>query len=197
MLYWILRPIVLSILRLFFRFKVEGIENLPKRNNFIIVSNHLSFLDPLVICASMPQRIYCVASRYLFRISWLRWIFNKIGVLSTGSSSRKAVEYLTQNKIVAIFPEGGISRDGNLREFKRGAALLAYKTGRPIVPCVISGTYEALPLKAKFPRLRPITVKINGPVCLLKELEEIIDDVKLQEGILRIRNIMQGMLDAG
>jgi hypothetical protein len=59
------------------------------------------------------------------------------------------------------------------------------------------GTYTALPLRAKFPKLVPIKVKIAKPIYLLKEFAEKIDDIHLQEGILKIRNKIQEMLNAG
>jgi len=99
---------------------------------------------------------------------------------------------------VGLFPEGGCSRDGKLRKFRRGAALLAARTGRPVVPCAILGTYEALPRGAKFPQLfRSLKVKIGKPIYLLKEFEDIIDDVYLQEGTLKIRRTIAEMIDEG
>ena len=108
-----------------------------------------------------------------------------------------AISLLTENNNIGLFPEGGISRDGMLREFRRGMALLALKTGRPIVPCAILGTYEALPLGAKFPKFVPIKLRIGKPRYFLKEFEDIIDDIYLQEGIFKVRNTIKEMLNAG
>jgi len=187
----------LVMLKTLFRLKVEGLENLPKKSNFIVVANHASFLDPLIIAAAIPQKIYCIVSRFLFTIPLLKWSLEKLEVLPVGKSSEKAVEFLSNNKVVGLFPEGGCSRDGKLREFRRGAALLAVKTGRPIVPCAIIGSYEAMPVTAKFPKLFPIKVKISKPIYLLREFDEIIDDIYLQEGVFRIKNAIQEMLNAG
>lgn len=186
------------ILKLFFRFKVEGLENLPQKSNFIVVANHASFLDTLVVGAAIPKRTYWIASRHLYRIFWLRWFLRMIDTLSSGSSSEKALEFLINNKNVGLFPEGGISHDGKLREFRRGATLLAMKTGRPIVPLAILGTFQALPRWRKFPKLFvPIKAKIGKPKYLLKEFEDVIDDVYLQEGILRIRKTIEELIYAG
>lgn len=186
------------ILKTFFRLKVEGRENLPQKTNFIAVANHSSYLDTLVVGAAIPQKTHWIALKGLYRISLLAWFFRAIDALPSGSSSEAAAELLRNNKNVGLFPEGGVSRDGNLREFKRGAALLALKTGRPIVPCAIKGTFEALPKTARFPRLfKPIKVKIGKPVYLLKEFDDVIDDVCMQEGLLRVRNSIQGMIHAG
>lgn len=197
MWYWIFKAAVIVILKLCFRLKVEGLKNLPQKTNFIVVANHASFLDPFVIEAVIPQRIYWLALRDIYNIFWVKWFINMMGALPTGSSSEKAVYLLTENKNVGLFPEGTRSYDGKLRMFRRGAALLALKTGRPIVPCAILGTYEAFPRSAGFPKLVPIKVKIGKPKFLLKEFEDIIDDIYLQEGIFGIRNTIQEMLDAG
>jgi 1-acyl-sn-glycerol-3-phosphate acyltransferase len=193
MWYWVVRTIATFILKTFFRLKIEGRENLPQKTNYIIAANHSSFLDCLLIAAAVPKKIHFLTSRDLYAISWLRWLLPKLEVLSTGASSEKAVEFLLRNKIVGIFPEGHVSRDGNLREFKRGVALLAFKTGRPIVPCALLGAFQALPPKAFFPRLVHLKVKISRPIYLLREFGDIVDDIYLQEGALRLRNIIKEM----
>lgn len=184
------------LLKLFFGLKVEGLNNLPPKNNFIVVANHASLLDPLVLLAAIPKRIYWLALRDLYRISWLKWFIKKVEGVPTGRSSEKLISLLMKNKNVCLFPEGGVSRDGKLREFRRGAALLAIKTGRPIVPCAILGSYEALPRTAKFPKFSPIKLKIGKPQYLLKEFDEVIDDIYLQEGIFKIRNQIKELLHA-
>ncbi|HOW42859.1 MAG TPA: lysophospholipid acyltransferase family protein [Candidatus Omnitrophota bacterium] len=196
MWYFIFRFTSNFVLRIFFRLKVEGIEYLPKKTNFIIVSNHTSFLDPVVIGACIPHKIYCIALRDLFKDRFFRWAFRKLDALPSGSSAPIAIQLLRENKNVGLFPEGGISRNGQLKEFRSGAAVLAYKTGRPIVPCAISGTFQALPFGARIPRLVRIRVKIGKPVYLLKEFDDIIDDIKLQEGINRVRTTISEMLNA-
>jgi len=196
MWYWIFRFIFKVTGRIFFRFRVVGLENIPQKTNFIIVANHVSFLDPIVVMAAVPKKIYCLAMRFLYRLTFIGWFLQKVEALPVGSASSKAIYLLENNKNVGLFPEGGISRDGRLREFRRGTALLAYKTGRPVVPCAIFGTYEALPLGKLIPRLCPISLRIGKPIYLLKEFDEVIDDLKLLEGTTRIRNAIKEMLDA-
>jgi len=197
MWYWIFHWIFLAVFRLFFRLEIKGLEHIPEKTNFIIVSNHTSFLDPVVIMAAVPKKIFCIAMRDIYKIQWLGWFLHVTETLPSGSSSTKAIELLRQNKNVGLFPEGGVSRDGRLKEFRRGAALLAIKTGRPIVPCAIQGTFASLPFGARVPKLRKIKLVISRPVYLTKEFDEYIDDVYLQEGMLRIRTTIKGLLDAG
>lgn len=162
------------------------------------MANHYSFMDPLVVFVAVARKIHCIALRDLYRISWLRWFMRLNETFASGSSSAKAIQLLTENRNVGLFPEGGVSRDGNLREFRRGAALLALRTGRPIVPCAILGTYAALPRHAKFPKLFvPLKLKIGKPIYLLKEFSELIDEMVLQKGTFRIRNALKELLYAG
>ena len=197
MWYWIFRAVFIIILKLFFKFKVEGLKNLPCKTNFIVVANHNSFLDTLVIGAAIPKKVYWLALREVYSVFWIRWFLQKIDALPTGGSSEKTIYLLTKNKNVGLFPEGMRSFDGKLREFRRGVALLGLKSGRPIVPCAILGTYEALPRGAKFPKLfRSIKVKIGKPIYLLKEFEDVIDALHLQEGILKIRRAIKEMINA-
>ncbi len=189
---------MIPISKLFFKFRVEGLENIPKKSNFIIVSNHVSFLDPLAIMTAVPRKIHCIALRSLYKISWIRWFLLMVEALPSGRISRKAVHMLARNKNVGLFPEGGVNREGKLGEFRRGVALLAYKTGRPLVPCACFGTFESLPFGAKFPKLfMPLKVRIGKPIYILKEFDDVIDGVYLQEGVLRVRNSIKEMLDAG
>jgi 1-acyl-sn-glycerol-3-phosphate acyltransferase len=198
MWYWVLKAILFTIGKLFFRVKVEGLENIPRKSNFIIVSNHVSFLDPLLIMAFVPRKIHCIALRSLYKIFWIRWFLHLVDALPSGHVSRKAAHLLNRNKNVGLFPEGGVSYEGKFREFRRGAALLALKTGRPVVPCAVSGTYGSLPFGAKFPKLfRTLKLKIGQPIYILKEFDDIIDDAYLQEGVFKIRNSVKEMLDAG
>ncbi|MBU0503597.1 MAG: lysophospholipid acyltransferase family protein [Candidatus Omnitrophota bacterium] len=197
MWYWIFCAIFSVIGRSLFKLKVEGIKNIPSKTNFIIVSNHNSFLDPLVFMAVIPKKIYCIALRDIYKINWMAWFLKAAETLPSGSASEKAVALLHQNKNIGLFPEGGVSRDGKLKEFRRGVALLAYKTGRPIVPCAILGTFESLPFGSRIPKLRPIKLKIGKPIYFSKEFDEEIDSLSLQDGILKIRTTIKGMLNAG
>ncbi len=198
MWYWFFKLIFWAIFKLFFRFKVEGLKNLPPKTNFIVVANHASYLDSVCIMAALPRRIYCIVARFLYRIPVVNWFLRSIKSIPSGNSSARAVDLLVKHKNVGLFPEGGISRDGSLGEFRRGLALLAIKTGRPIIPCAVLGAYQALPFQAKFPKLfSPIKVKIGKPVYLLKEFDDEIDDIYLQEGVFKIRDTIKEMLNAG
>jgi len=153
-------------------------------------------MDPVVVGVAISRKINFIAMRDLYKIDRLKWFVQLMGALPTGASSKKAADLLNKNENIGLFPEGACSPDGNLRRFRRGAALLAIKTGRPVVPCAIFGSFQSFPRGAKFPKLfLPMKVKIGKPIYLLKEFEEVIDDIYLQEGIFRIRNTIKEMLN--
>ena len=198
MWYWIFKYAFLIFFKTFFRLKVEGLENLPKKTNFVIVSNHTSWLDPICFVAIIPYKFYGIAARFLYRRPVLRWFCKRIEALSSGDASLRLLYLLDRNENVGLFPEGGCSRNGKLRKFRNGAALLGLKTGRPIVPCAILGTYEILPVRAKFPKFfKPIKVKIGKPVYLLKAVDADINEIALQEGTFKIRKAVEGLINAG
>ncbi len=188
--------VFIIILKLFFRIKVEGAENLPQKTNFIVASNHSSYLDPLFLGGVIQKKIYWIILREFYRRSWLKWFMSLTEALPEGGSSKKFIYLLMKNKNVGLFPEGTRTHNGKLREFKRGAALFSIRTGRPVVPCAILGSYEVFPRTAKFPKLfRSIKVRIGKPIYLLKEFEDVIDDIRLQEGTFKIRNAIEKMIN--
>ena len=190
------RILFILFYKFFFKLEVEGLDNIPRKTNFIIISNHTSWMDPVVLGVALPCRIYYIAMKALYRISWLKWYLKLMRALPTGTSSKQAITLLNTNKNIGLFPEGALSSDGSLKHFRKGAALLAIKTGRPILPCAILGTFESFPRSARLPRLfTHITVKVGKPIYLLKTFHEFIDDISLQEGIFRVRQTLLNMLN--
>lgn len=195
MWYWIFRAFFWALVKVLFKLKVEGLNNLPDKTNFIIVANHASYLDSLILGAALPERIYWIAANFLYRSGWLRWFFKKTDTLALGNASTQAFKLLEKGKNVGLFPEGKRSLTGNLNPFRTGAALLASKTGRPIVPCAILGAYQAYPPKARFPRVFvPVQVRLGKPIYVLREFDDIIDDTYLKESMLRVKREIENLL---
>lgn len=183
------------MLKVFFKFKVEGLDNLPDKTNFIVVANHASYLDSLALGAAIPAKIYWIAARFLYRIGWLRGFLKKTDALALGNASQRAFNLLEEKRNVGLFPEGKRSLDGKLGEFRTGAALLASKSGRPLVPCAILGAYQAYSPGARFPKLfTPVQVRIGKPIYILREFGDIIDNTYLQEEMHRVKEKIKEML---
>ena len=173
MLYIIAKIKFLIIFKLFFRLKVTGQENIPQDGPFIIVANHSSLLDPVILGVSVRPKVIFVAAAYLFEIRWLGHLLRKANSIpiyrenntNNIKSIKQALKILQRGGVLGIFPEGGVDRQKDDLPIKAGAAYLATRVGVPIVPIKIKGADKVLPRGAKFIRsLNKIEVEIKKPI---------------------------------
>jgi len=170
MIYFIARNVFKALFKIFFRLKIVGAENCPRRGPLIIAPNHASFLDPLIAGFAVPRAVNFMARDSLFSNK----IFGKILSLVNAfplkregadlGAMRISVDKLCQGKAILIFPEGTRSKDDNLGAPKGGIGLLAAASGAQILPCYIKGSMSALPRGAIFPRFKKISVYIGRPL---------------------------------
>lgn len=159
MFYSVVRAITWLILKIFWQMKVEGFENIPKKGAVIIASNHVSYLDPAVLVASLNRKIYFIAKKEVFKNTFVSFILKKMNAFSVDRENvdivafKKTINILREEKILGIFPEGTRSSNGELQELKLGVIKIAMKTGVPILPVGISGTHKIYPRGIKFPVL--------------------------------------------
>ncbi len=156
---------------LLFRCRIRGREHLPREGGVLVVANHESFLDiPLVSKACGRRHAAFVARASLADAGWLAFVMRECGavLIERGSSDRAAlrsmVEHLKAGDIVAVFPEGTRSEDGQITAFKKGAFIVARQAKVPVVPCGVEGTFEAWPRTAKVPRPRRIQAAFGPPI---------------------------------
>lgn len=152
---------------------VEGLEKLDPAKRYVLVPNHSSYLDiPCLLSALDTQPIRFMAKASLFKIPILGW-----GMLAAGfipidrkkTSKGKASFDLAAKRIrggntIVIFPEGGRSEERAMKPFKHGAFLLAMKSGLPLVPVAIRGSFDALPPSTLILRQGPVTIVVGDPV---------------------------------
>jgi len=159
MFYSLVRAIAWIILKIFWRMEIIGIENLPESGGLIIASNHVSYLDPAVLAASVNRKIYFIAKKEIFKNTFISFILKNVNAFPVDRKNidiiafKKAINILREEKVLGIFPEGTRSSNGELQELKLGAIKIALKTGIPILPVGISGTHEIYPRGIKFPIL--------------------------------------------
>jgi 1-acyl-sn-glycerol-3-phosphate acyltransferase len=135
------------------RVEVRHPERLSRRGPFIVVSNHESYADVLVLLANLPMQVRFLAKRSIFRVPVLGWSIRAAGFVPVdrGDRSRSfatvetALKRLGKGRSLVVFPEETRTRTGALSPFKKGAAMLAAKTGFPILPLGIAGTRQVLP----------------------------------------------------
>jgi 1-acyl-sn-glycerol-3-phosphate acyltransferase len=160
------------------RLEVHGQEKLPPKPPFVIMANHASHLDALVLASSLPwhlrDRLFSIAAGDTFFESPVSAAF-AAGVINALPLWRRqfaggALQELRQRLVnepcaYIIFPEGTRCRDGHMGRFKPGLGILVAGTDVPVVPCHLHGTFEALPPNRTVPHFRKITVRIGEPVC--------------------------------
>ena len=156
----------------FHDFKVEGLENIPKTGALIIAGNHLSNADPPAVggFAGLVRDSRFVAKKELFAIPLLGWFFRHSGYISVDRTRtigdfgalKEVVHALEKGESVVMFPEGTRSKTGKPQKPKSGIGFLVYKTGAPVLPVKIEGTFG-------WPWVRKIRVKFGTVMHLQKE----------------------------
>jgi len=171
MVYFISRIIYKIILKLFFKFEVKGRENVPEKGPFIVVANHVSYVDPAVMgvaCHTVP--VTFLAKEEVLKTFILGAWSRAVGCIFINRSSggigslKKVLEKLNKNGAVGIFPEGTRSVDGNLGKAEPGVGIIAAKSGAPLIPMYIFGTREMLPIGSKFFKPSRVAAKVGRPV---------------------------------
>ena len=168
--YWVSRAAVRAFLKLKYRFKSEGAENVPADGGVILAANHCSYLDPPVVACAVGRQVNFMARDTLFSNAVARWYFPRVGVIPLDrtrgdfAALKKAISLLKEGRAVGLFPEGTRSEDGELHEAKGGIGFLIAKGDVPVVPMHISWTFDAFPKGAK--KLGPghIVVHIGAPI---------------------------------
>ena len=174
------------------RLKVVGRTNVPAEGGAIVIGNHASFLDPFIMSSRCGRPVRWLVAHEFYgnpRVHWLLWWFGTIpvgGGRSMIRSYRQITEVLGDGGFIGIFPEGGITRDGEMTPFRTGAAVIAFRTGVPIVPMYIHGTYEALPRYAKWPRLVPVTIHMGPAIDVPRKTNPTQDEIEALTATMRV-----------
>lgn len=138
--------------------EVYGLENLPYRGPAIVAANHTSLADPWILCAACPVPLRTLAAEDLYANKALAWYISHMGAIpirrnaADPDSLARARGALAQGAMVLIFPEGRISPDGRPLPWLAGTAVLALRSGAPVIPVIIEGANRLLPLGTFRPR---------------------------------------------
>lgn len=194
MLYRTLKAITLAVMRLGFGLEVRGRQHVPRAGAALLVSNHVSVLDPPFVGAAAPRELHFLAKEELFRIPMLGRLIRALNarpVRRDGSDSRAlklGLRLLAEGRALLIFPEGTRGVEGRLGEGKPGAGMLAVMSGAPVVPVYVSGSARALAPGQVVPR--PTKVRVAFGPALHFKLRE--DDARKE----RYREATQEMMRA-
>lgn len=144
-LYYTSWTIVRLVSKIFFRIKVSGTENVPKKGGFILAANHISYVDPPLVGSWSPRQMYFFAKKELFRHKLFGEFLRRVNALPVrrGSIDRrafeKAVNAIKTGYGLTIFPEGTRSKSNAFLDPKPGISIIARQTNCPIVPCYVDG----------------------------------------------------------
>jgi 1-acyl-sn-glycerol-3-phosphate acyltransferase len=171
MLYRLLRPPVRTLLDRWFDLSIEGLHHLPADGPYIVAANHHNYLDGIVLAVAVPSPIAFLVMPRVWRATPLHPLFHRhIGSIPLElerpdvGALRSALAALEAGRVVGIFPEGPFSVHGRLEAGLPGVALLALRSGVPVVPAAIHGTYEALAGRRGYvPRRYPLRVRFGAP----------------------------------
>lgn len=170
MLYAILKPLVVALMRLYFRLEAQGRQHVPRTGPVLLVANHSSVLDPPLIGGMTPRPVTFLAKAELFRIPlfgrFLRAL-NANPVRRDGgdpAALRLALRILEKEGTLLVFPEGTRGVEGTLRPGKPGAGMLAAMSRAAVVPVYVRGSGQAWPRGVKWPRPAKVTVTFGPPL---------------------------------
>ena len=167
------RPFVRGVSRLYFGLELRGVEHIPARGPLVVVPNHQTFADPVLVTIPIRRRVYYMAWRRLFHIPVLGRMIRLLRAFPVQLDARDpgAVRearrlLVDEDAVVMIFPEGGRSKDGTVGHFHLGAFRLAASLGVPALPVTIAGGHESWPPGRRLPRRGRITITYHPPLSI-------------------------------
>lgn len=183
---------------------VAGLENVPRSGAYIVVSNHNSNLDPPFIGAAIGRHtgrpIHFMAKEEIRHWPLVGWLARGSGVFfvrrgeGDRAAQRIAMEHLAAGRPIGIFPEGTRTRDGVLREPKAGVALLAMRSGAPLLPVGITGSGKIFPGRSRWPHRTRVEIRVGKPFSLSHQPDGRLDREALVEGTDRIMREIAALL---
>ena len=186
MLYGLVHPVAAPLAKAVWRPDVTGLENVPATGGVILASNHLSFVDSVVIPVVVPRRVAFLAKKEYFegrgvKGALVRAWFEGIGMLPVDRDDPQAALHSLDTALsvvgsggaFGIYPEGTRSRDGRLYRGRTGAAHVALTAGVPIVPVGLRGTERLMPVGSRRPRLVKVHVAFGAPLDFTGRFEGV------------------------
>lgn len=178
----ILKGLIWLILKLFFRLRIQGSEYIPKDQGALLIVNHVSLLDALIISVSVPRPVRFVMLKNVYDKPSLNWLFRMFKMVPVPNARTKDAleefnsicqEVINQGDVLCIFPEGQLSKNGHLHGFKKGVEHIMAGVSAPVIPMHMDGLHgiswsfsinDGKLIRPKLPVRRPtIRIKIGKP----------------------------------
>ncbi|MEN6472919.1 MAG: lysophospholipid acyltransferase family protein [Syntrophaceae bacterium] len=202
-LFLVLRKLIKGLIKLLFPVKVEGIENIPAFGPAIVLPNHCSFLDSVILGTFSRRIIWFMAKNSEMRKPIMKYLLTKAGAFpvrrytTDPSAVRNAVRVVQEGHVLGIFPEGERCWDNRLLPYKFGTLRLLLAMGRPVIPVGISGAYALMPRWTSSIKRVTVTIRIGEPIMLghIPIPMQTLSDVEQARDSLR--RAMQNLIGAG
>lgn len=159
------------LLWLFVELDVEGLEHVPQEGAALLVSNHVNLMDPVVPMGVLKRPISFMAKEEVFAVPIFGRLLRALkivpvsrGRIASRRALQRAEQMLRAGRLFCVYPEGTRSRQPGMGPAHHGAALLALRTGAPIVPTALTGTHMVLCEGKFFPRRGPVSLRIGPPL---------------------------------
>jgi 1-acyl-sn-glycerol-3-phosphate acyltransferase len=170
---------------LMFNLKAYDRHFVPQRGGVLLVANHQSYLDPVLIAVYLRRPMSYMAKSELFKNRYFGWLIRSLNAFPVKQGSgdvgavRETIKRLREGHMLNIFPEGSRTQTGEIAPMLPGAALVVKKADVPIVPVVIDGSFRLWPKGRKFPRCGHVSVMYGPPINVeglsAKQITELID----------------------
>jgi 1-acyl-sn-glycerol-3-phosphate acyltransferase len=176
----------------FFRVRVFNRQLIPQSGGALIVSNHQSHLDPILVGLAFNRRLNYVARDTLFGFAPFRWLIYSLDAIPIDREGiglgglKESLRRLKGGEMLLIFPEGTRTRDGNVGELKPGFLALARRSKVPLLPAAVDGAFDSWPKWNMLPGVAVIHVRIAQPLSP-EEMSQLDDEHLLAEVDRRIR----------
>jgi 1-acyl-sn-glycerol-3-phosphate acyltransferase len=199
MLYPFFRIIFRVIFRVLWRWKIKGLENFPLLGPVIVVSNHVSLADPILIGAALPRRVCFMAKEELFRYPVFGNLLVRLHAFPVKrgqpdrAAIRKAFEVLESGKVLGLFPEGSRSKTGEMLKPQPGVAMIALKAKVLIIPVACVGTKDMCQKGTWF---KPIEIRIGLPIEYTEYYEQKINTKNLEVVSQNIMEQIAALMDS-
>ncbi|MCH5374450.1 MAG: MFS transporter, partial [Planctomycetes bacterium] len=176
----LVRVLVRATFRTLYRVHIYGVENVPEKGGAILVSNHISWIDGLLMCYACPRRLHMLADAVNLQAPLIRRLSRDGGAVVFSPDDRRSIiqavrrvrQLLHEGRLVHVFAEGGISRTGQILGFNAGFLTMMKGTGAPVIPVCSHGLWGSIfsfsggRFFRKWPRFRrlPVTIEYGSPM---------------------------------
>jgi 1-acyl-sn-glycerol-3-phosphate acyltransferase len=170
-----------------FDLKTYGSGNVPKSGGVLLVANHQSYLDPVLVAVHLYRPVSFLAKSELFENPYFGWFIRKLHAFPVRQGEgdvgavREMIRRLEEGNALNVYPEGSRTETGEIAPLEKGVALVIRKAGVPVVPVAIDGSFAAWPKDAMIFHPHPVRVRYGKPIDFNgKKGQEIIDTLETE-----------------